>query len=218
MKKAKSFLILGLGFAIAFVATSCSPKKQNDCGFVQNVYGQRIAWKGKKPVMVYLDSSVPANLKPAILRAAQTWETQIGRKVFEISEDSSQIKNSPRDQKNAIYFLSEWESDKSSEQGRTSVYWAGDEIQEADIRINAADFSYYDQNTQVLVGSSRLKTAGKAPTDGYSFEALILHEMGHFLGLRHRDGPTVMATHLRPYDNRVHLSESDQESVSCEYK
>lgn len=199
------------------LATSCSPKRQNDCGFVQNVYGQRISWKTKKPVKVYIHDTVPASLKPAIYRAAATWDSFANRKVFEISEDSSQIGSSPRDDKNAIYFLPEWESDKSSEQGRTSVYWAGDEIQEADIRINASDFSYYDQNSQVLVGSYRLKKDGKSASDGYSFEALILHEMGHLLGLKHREGTTVMATHLRPFDNRVQLDAADKEAVSCEY-
>ena len=89
---------------------------------MQNIYGQRIAWKTKSTVKFYIHSSVPAELKPAIYRAVATWERQVGRKVFEISEDSSQISSTPsRDQKNAIYFLTDWESDRSSEQGRTSV-------------------------------------------------------------------------------------------------
>ncbi len=203
--------------AAAFLS-SCSPKPQNDCGFVQNIYGQRISWKAKSPVKLYIHSSVPSELRPAIYRAAATWDGQIGKKVFEISEDSSQLGSFPaRDQKNTIYFLPDWESDKTSEQGRTSVYWAGDEIQEADIRINAADFSYYDQNSQLLTGSARLKQQGRTVTDGYSFEALMLHEMGHFLGLKHREG-TVMATHLAAFVNRTQLVGADQEAVTCEYK
>ncbi len=217
MKKPVQFILITFAMITAIFASSCAPKSQNDCGFVQNVYGQRISWKTKKPVNVYIHSSVPKTLRPAIYRAAATWETHAGRKVFEISEDSSRLGNSTRDEKNAIYFLSDWESDKSSEQGRTSVYWAGDEIQEADIRVNAADFSYYDQNSQPLIGSSRLKKQGRSPSDGYSFEALILHEMGHFLGLKHREGATVMATHLGPNVNRVQLAGSDQEALSCEY-
>lgn len=209
----KSFVIIG-----ALLVASCSPKPQNDCGFVQNIYGQRISWK-TKTIKFYIHSSVPNELKPAIYRAAATWETQLGRKVFEISEDSTQLSPAPsRDKKNGIYFLSEWESDRTSEQGRTSVYWAGDEIQEADVRINAFDFSYYDQNTHVLTGSSRLIKQGRSPSDGYSFEALILHELGHFLGLKHRDGATVMATHLAAFTNRTQLSSTDQESISCGYK
>lgn len=205
---------------VALTLASCSPKKQDDCGFVQNAYGQRISWKSKKPVLLIIHSSLPVELRPAVYRAAATWEVQAGRKVFEISEDSSKLNAGPgRDQKNGIYFHPKWESDRSSEQGRTSVYWAGDEIQEADIRINAADFSYYDKNPTVLIGSYARVNKPEAVTTGYSFESLVLHEMGHFLGLKHReDAGTVMATHLAAFANRTQLAASDQKSVSCEYR
>lgn len=216
----KTQFILAALFLILGLVSACSPTPQKDCGFVQNIYGQRIAWKTQSPVKVYIHSSVPASLRPALFRAAATWENQIGHKVFEFSEDSSEISSTPsRDKKNVIYFLSQWESDRSSEQGRTSVYWAGDQIQEADIRINGADFSYYDQDTQVLVGSASLQAQGRAARDGYSFEALLLHEMGHMLGLKHRDGvATVMATHLAAFTDRTQLSSSDQDDITCEYK
>lgn len=215
----KSVSILCLVFA-ALIISSCSPKDQRDCGFVQNVYGQRISWKSKLPIKLVINSSVPVELRPSIHRAAETWQKQIGRKVFEISEDSSGGSTLPaRDQKNGIYFLSEWESDRASEQGRTNVLWAGDEIQEADIRINAANFSYYDLNPKILIGSFGVLKEQRATAEGYSFEALVLHEMGHFLGLKHReDQGTVMATHLAAYVNRTQLSTMDQSSISCEYK
>lgn len=217
MKRVQTIFIF-MTFVAAGLLSSCTPKPQNDCGFVQNVYGQRISWKNRSPIKISINNSVPKELRAAIYRAAATWDSQIGKKVFEISEDSSQTISSPsRDQKNAIYFLPDWESDRTSEQGRTSVYWAGDEIQEADIRINSADFSYYDQNSQVLIGSTRLKQQGRTPSDGYSFEALILHEMGHLLGLKHREGSSVMATHLAAFSNRVQLAAADQEAVLCEY-
>lgn len=219
MTKFKKILISGILLIAASYLGSCAPKPQNDCGFVQNIYGQRISWKLKSTVKIVIHSSVPVELRPAIYRAAATWEKQVGHKVVEFSEDSTQLNSSPaRDQKNGIYFLSEWESDKSSEQGRTSVYWAGDQIQEADIRINASDFSYYDQNPQQLIGSYGLKKSGRPSSDGYSFEALILHEMGHLLGLKHRDGSTVMATHLAAYTNRTQLASVDGQAMSCEYK
>lgn len=209
-----AFLLVAAGYL-----GSCSPKVQNDCGFVQNIYGQRISWKTKSPIRIVIHSSTPTELRPAIFRAAATWDKQVGRKVFEISEDYKVLSQSPsKDQKNGIYFFTEWESDRGSEQGRTSVYWAGDQIQEADIGINAADFSYYDQNPQSLIGSYGLKKSGRSPSDGYSFEALILHEMGHLLGLKHRDGTTVMATHLAAYTDRTQLAPDDQQSISCEYK
>jgi hypothetical protein len=220
MKKLGLRLLLLVGSVAALYLIACSPTPQKDCGFVQNIYGQRIAWKTGAPVRLYVDKSVPTELRPALYRAAATWEHQVGHKLFEFSEDSSQISSAPsRDQKNAIYFLSNWESDRTSEQGRTSVYWAGDQIQEADIRINGADFSYYDQDKQVLVGSFALKSQGKIVSSGYSFEALMLHELGHFLGLKHRDGSsTVMAVYLAADTDRTQLASVDEDSVMCEYK
>lgn len=203
------FVLLGAA------VTSCAPKKSEDCGFVQNVYGQRISWKTTAPIQLYIGTSVPAELKPAIYRAAATWEQSTGRKVFEVIEENSSQSSSPgRDKKNGIYFLSQWESDRKSEQGRTSVYWAGDEIQEADIRINSQDFSYYDQNR-----TQQVKAVSNNTSAGYNFEALVLHELGHFLGLKHREnGGTVMAKELGAYTDRIKLSSNDVESVQCEYK
>lgn len=219
MNKRIKIFFCGVLLAVAGNLSSCAPKPQNDCGFVQNIYGQRISWKTKESIKIIIHNSVPTDLRPAILRAAATWDRQVGHKVFDITEESSLLTDSPsRDKKNGIYFLSEWESDRSSEQGRTSVYWAGDQIQEADIRINAFDFSYYDQNPQDLIGSYRLKKLGSSASDGYSFEALILHEMGHMLGLKHRDGTTVMGTHLAAFTDRTQLAAVDQQSISCEYK
>lgn len=205
--------------AFAGYMGSCAPKSQNDCGFVQNIYGQRISWKNNSPVRVTIHSSVPAELRQAIYRAAATWDAQAGRRIIELSEDSTQLSAGPsRDGKNGIYFLTEWESDRQSEQGRTSVYWAGDQIQEADIRINASDFSYYDQTPQQLIGSYALQGTGQTVSEGYSFEALVLHEMGHLLGLKHREGTTVMATQLAAFTDRVQLAAEDQSSIACEYK
>ncbi len=207
-------------FTTMTLLSACAPQKQDDCGFVQNVYGQRISWKGKKLVKVVIHQSVPTEIRPAIYRAAATWEVQAGRKVFEISEDSSILSATPtRDQKNGIYFLKNWESDKVSEQGRTTVSWAGDEIVEADIRVNAANFSFYDKNPKALVGSFGVGQNQNEITEGYSFEALILHELGHLLGLKHReDSGTVMATHLGAFSNRTQLAASDQSAIRCEYK
>ncbi len=211
-------LFIGL-CVIATLGTSCSPKTQKDCGFVQNVYGQRISWKEQDNIKLIIHSSVPIELRAALFRAAQTWENEIGRKLFEFSEDSTQLGSKPsRDQKNGVYFLEEWESDRSSEQGRTSVYWVGDKIQEADIRINASNFSYYDQDVKNVIGAFGAKKLGRETKEAYNFEALALHELGHLLGLKHRKGSTVMATHLSSFSDRTQLSSEDKNAVSCEYK
>lgn len=200
----------------------CKPKEQTPCGFVQNVYGQRISWKTREPIDIVINTEVPAQLRPAIYRAAKTWEDQIGQKLFNIIENSSQASSGPsKDGKNGIYFLSTWEADRKSEQGRTSVYWAADQIMEADIRINASQFSFYDKDHSALVlaRSTDGTVSAYASQDGYNFEALILHELGHLIGLKHSElSASVMATHLSAYTDRVVLSDTDIQSVQCVYK
>lgn len=217
----KFFKLLTLLVSFGLLATSCKPKEQKDCGFVQNVYGQRISWKSQDPVDLVINSSVPAQLRPAIYRAVKTWEDQIGRKIINIIEDSGRASNMPaKDGHNGIYFLSNWEADRQSEQGRTSVYWADNQIMEADIRINAQNFSFYDLDPQQLILASGVDGTVHAlsNSDGYNFEALILHELGHFLGLKHTtETHSVMVTHLSAYTDRTVLSASDSESVKCVY-
>lgn len=195
---------------------ACAPKAQQDCGFVQNVYGERISWKSDSPVTMHIHSAVPESLIPAILSAAETWEKTAGRKLFNII-------TSPRytgpiaphqDGVNVIYFMTAWEANLGSEQARTSVYWIGDLIKEADIRLNAADFGFYWQG-QTLTKAAKENRVSSAPVN---IEALVLHEMGHVLGLKHKDGESsVMATYLASGDDRVHLAATDQTALQCEY-
>ena len=102
-----SFLI-GLGLSAVFAFSSCAPKETPDCGFVQNVYGQRISWKNNMPIEFVITAGVPQELRSAVYRAAATWQKNLGRKVFEITEESLQdslVSSQPsRDRKNAIYF------------------------------------------------------------------------------------------------------------------
>ena len=220
-----------------------NPKPQSDCGFVQNVYGQRISWKGQLPIEVEIDSSTPNDLKPAIFRAAKTWETVAGQPLFVFTQNNKKNTRPNKDKKNGIYFLLNWDSNNRAEQGRTSVYWAGDEIQEADIRINGAQFAFYDrdpkslvflndsidinlsdkkENTQLGTTSDRADYSSQTPQQpslGYNFEALMLHELGHFLGLKHKDlAVSVMETYLAANTNRVILGDLDKKNLKCEYK
>lgn len=210
----KSFIF---GAALALL-TACQPKSQDTCGFVENVYGERITWKTKDKIELHISSTVPAQLKGAIYRAAQTWETRMGKQIFQIKEDSTGSLNTPKkDGKNTIYYLSNWESNRRSEQGRTSVYWANNQIIEADIRLNGFDFSYYNEDKSQLVTGAGLVHASSGGI-GYSFEALVLHELGHFLGLKHtEDHGSVMATHLAANTDRTQPSAYDTHNIQCAY-
>lgn len=210
-----------LGTAVVLISAllvqACAPKAQEDCGFVQNVYGERISWKGDIPITMYIHSAVPDSMVPAILSAADTWERTAGRKLFNIvtSQRYSGPINPHKDGVNVIYLMNSWEDNKTSEQGRTSVYWVGDQIKEADIRLNADDFSYYWRGQTLTSAAKYMGGTGSNPVN---IEALVLHEMGHVLGLKHKDGAgSVMATYLAAGDDRVRLAGVDSTDLKCEY-
>lgn len=192
-----------LSVTAIFVVGCSQPKKEESCGFVQNVYGERVSWKGTSQVRLALHTSVSTEFEGALRRAAETWNLAIGRTLLVI--DTHRVGgNAPgRDGVNVVYFMKAWESDKTSEQARTSLYWVGDQIHEADIRINGSNYTF--STSALVVGA-------------VDMESLAIHELGHVLGLKHNDSlPSVMATYLRTNQERSQLQSSDQTSLSCEY-
>lgn len=194
--------------AILFAVQACAPKKptsEEACGFNQNVYGERISWNKNVPVGFYIHESVPTEFYPAIERAMKDWETATGIKFFIILDYSYKSALDPkRDGINVIYWMNTWEADHSSEQARTSVYWEGDEIKETDIRINAKDFTFYVDTPN-------------SPKDLH-LESLLVHELGHVLGLKHQDqSASVMASTLDSNVVRTNISTGDVNSIRCEY-
>lgn len=209
MRKSLLYLLL---IAMAFALEACSPKAQDDCGYVQNSYGERISWKGEIPVTMYLHESVPDQYVPAIQAAAKTWMDASGKPLFNIVTDHKiQGPIDPeQDGQNVIYYFSTWEDDQSSEQARTSVYWVGDQVKEADMRIDAKNFSFY-WNPPGTVNPTE-------PPNSINIEALVIHELGHVLGLKHKDkDSSVMATYLSADTDRTIIAPTDKSALQCEY-
>lgn len=209
MRKWTLLIIAGL---IATGMAACAPKSQSDCGYVQNVYGERISWKGNIPVQMEIHQSVPNEYVSAIKSAARSWNDAAGTEVIRILDGRAGGTAAERDRRNVISFSSSWDADKLSEQAKTSVHWVGDQIQEADIKVNGARYasgvSVFNFYWQSAVGSG----------SGVNIEALVLHEMGHVLGLKHKEtGGSVMATYLASNSNRIQLAEDDVTDVKCEY-
>lgn len=175
------------------------------CNFVQSSQGLRVSWKSSKPVTFIISSSVPTKYDATIIKAANQWNAYLGTGLIIVHRDNT-IANGPSDDRfNMIYWVTDWPADQSQEQARTGIRWDISKLRDADIKINAKDFKYYaDGETP---GSSKL-----------SLLSLMLHEMGHGVGLKHiSDSSSVMQTHLGAGIDRSTPGKIDTDSLGCEY-
>ena len=189
---------------VALQACGMKPSPQDSCNFVQNSELQRVSWGAQTPVIVYIDSSVPAPFFDAINTAAEEWNRAVGREVLKIGGWVNRTGGPMQDRQNVIYYLGDWEPERPTEQARTTVYWAGDRVYEADIRLNGRNFNFFWGDDPV---------AGRV-----DIQSLVLHELGHVLGLAHNATPqSVMAKSLPSATLRRNLSADDENSIRCEY-
>ncbi len=175
------------------------------CNFVQNSQGVRISWKSSVPAHFIITSTVPRKYDQSIINAADTWNTRKRMNLIEVHRDDNYPASAANDGTNGIYFLSTWDSSESREQGRTAIKWDTSKIRDADIKINAQNFDFF------IEGDT--DRAGKV-----SIQSLILHEMGHALGLKHiSDEASSMQPSLASSTSRTAPSEVDINSLNCEY-
>jgi hypothetical protein len=208
MKLSPKFKALALSIIIvsAIGLIACQPKLQPeaDCNFVMSSQIQRVSWKNKFPVKLYISPSVPMELREAVRVAASQWNYKLNKEALEILE-SDNIPSSPnKDGVNAIYWVTNWNDGKSTEQARTTIHWVGDTISEADVLVNAQDHTF-----------SAFGTLERSKID---FASLMVHELGHVLGLQHVvESPSVMAPTLAQSTQRLVPTETDLNSLKCEY-
>lgn len=192
-------IILGL---VAQIRCAESVNPEDDCGFVQNSEGQRVSWRSR-PVNMFVSSDVPQDAYPAIQKAMDKWNQTLGYKILVLAGVSNS-KEPANDGKNVIYWPSTWTDPKSNEQGNTTIFWKGEQISEADIKINAQSYVFsYDTSPS---------------TSQVDLESLFLHELGHVLGLKHEDAQvSVMNRVLAKGSSRTSPYEVDRVHIKCEY-
>ena len=208
----KPFSILGILVGLMLIqACGKTLPEQESCNFVRNSQLQRVSWAANTPVEIFLDSSVPAIYHDTVAAAIDVWNER-GKEELGVNElirlrlGSNPGSDSPgRDGVSKIYFMNTWDSNKSTEQARTTVYWAGSTIYEADIRVNQLNFDFF------ISEIDRSYTA-------VHLESLLIHELGHVLGLAHNESHTsVMQTALANGRIRNDVGEADLSSLKCEY-
>jgi hypothetical protein len=201
-------LIVLLG---SVLTQACSRPKSPEasCNFVQNPEQQRVSWQKHLPVKLYLHESVPNSAYAAIDRAIKEYNDKLGggQEIFRIiARGVGGDLNPHKDGYSMVYWFTDWDQSRSTEQARTTIYWSGTEIFEADIRINADpdNFSYYygeDSNIS-----------------GVDLMSLLVHELGHVLGLAHNvSSGSVMNFTLDNGQERRKLGALDLTSLKCEY-
>ena len=200
------------GVAILMVLTAlfvqaCAQRgDEESCNFIMNSYNERVSWSGSGPITLYLHSSFPQSYVPTLERAMQAWAEAAGKpNLFTIGGYVSGSSVPREDGDSVIYYLSNWGSRASNKQAITDTYWRGNNIVESDVAINAENYSY---STGDFVSSSQV-----------DLESLLIHELGHVLGLVHDDTSfgSVMNHRLKKQELRREISTDDRKNLSCEY-
>lgn len=216
--KPKTYLTLALGLLTILSLQGCgNPPAQESCNFVQNQFGRRVGW-AQMPIRFYADSSVDRQQFRVIVESMEIWNRYFDRPVFEMIGRTSDLPE-PRltadgrvvpDGFNGIFMAHPDNFQRSpyrTEQARASISFRGDFIYEADILIDSSQDFFYTDN----------------PEDGQGrihFKSLIVHELGHVLGLDHIEtSDSVMAPVLPPgfHPERIQLGEEDLSSLACHY-
>lgn len=178
---------------------------ESDCGFVQNAYGQRVSWKKNIPIILELHKSFAPEYEEVLRRAAQHWNDAAGMTLFRFERTASTLsEKATKDSMNTIHWMLDWPESQKSLQALTNLYWRSNQLYEADIAVDNKYFNYFND-------------VATTPYDVH-LESLLIHELGHVLGLKHRSTvPSVMWAVLNGAIKRDTLTAADRDTLKCEY-
>lgn len=178
---------------------------ETSCGFMQNSYGQRVSWKKNIPVVLAFHKNFPVEYEEVVNKAATHWNEAAGMTLFRFVRSENDLSEAAqKDSVNTIHWLLSWPENQKGLQALTNLYWKNSQLFETDIAVDAQYFNYFSE----------------APTTPYDIhlESLMIHELGHVLGLRHRSTvPSVMWAVLNGAVKRDSLTAADRETIKCEY-
>ena len=153
---------------------------------------ERPVWQSL-PIEIGIDESVPFQAEAAIRDAAGKWEAVLGQPVF-VFHASRGVKLE-QDFTSVIYWNTGEYQQPTEQQAVTKSNWYGPRIYDADIVVNAHNFT-------LSVGHSLVPNA-------VDLESLMIHELGHVLGIGHiTNGGTMNPKLPSAHDRRLVDTES----------
>jgi predicted Zn-dependent protease len=201
-----------LALSFLFVTQACVEKKnvspEESCHFQQNSYLQRVSWS-QTPINMYADSTVtPAQLE-AYQEAMDIWNEEFrrdfgGKDIFVFAGTLSGYVGNQMDGKNVLSLAGDW-AGLSEDQANTFTSWYDTSIVDADIILN---------------GSKNFATSDTVASNELDTVALLVHELGHVLGLKHIDdsGYSVMNASLSLGNtHRREIGAVEIDALRCEY-
>jgi hypothetical protein len=175
------------------------------CNFVQSSQGLRVSWKSSTPVTFIISSSAPPEYDATIQKAAAIWNAYLNNGIISVHRDNSLTNVASDDRYNMIFWVTDWPNDMSQEQARTAIHWDVSKLRDADIKINATHYTFFKDGDTDIYGK-------------ISLLSIMIHEMGHGLGLKHiEDSSSVMQVYLASSYSRDVPGKIDTDSLGCEY-
>lgn len=193
------FLILYLTLLMTLI--SCDYKlNQAPCGYELSWQGERIT-QHKLPLTIYAHESFPQEYIPSLMYAISIWNNKAKKPLFVFGGMDRGPLNPREDRKTVVYWYTNTWPLAPIAQAVTTKSNTGDEITNTDILVNNWSFQYFTNDS-----FSNLDI---------HLESLLIHELGHTLGMVHRDAPSVMSPILAPGEIRTVFSKEDIETITC---
>jgi hypothetical protein len=153
---------------------------------------------------------------------ADGWETAVSgqkdffnhtRRTAEVSASNLNLDNLGDDNVNGIYKITHWPTAlRGSALAVTQIFGRR-------FNIGARNEYVRIEHADVLINENLYNFRTTGNTDGFNFDlqTVVLHELGHFLGLTHKTGNTVMVTSIGEGTNNRAPTSVDRADLADKY-